>query len=73
MTNVTCNNGKNKLIEGLVASLEILEKKVKELEDDKVAKNIKIEDLEKQLRYSSTDPNTNSSNLTNVNWAETVN
>ena len=34
MANVTWNNGKNKLIEGLVASLAILEKRVKELEED---------------------------------------
>ena len=60
------------MIEGLVASLAILEKKVKELEDDKAAKNIKIKDLENQLRNLSTNPNTNISNLTNVNWEEIV-
>jgi hypothetical protein len=41
MTNVTWNNGRNKLNEGLVASLSILEKKVEELEDDKAARTIK--------------------------------
>jgi hypothetical protein len=66
MTNVTWNYGKNKLIGGPVASLAILEKQVKELEDDKAAKDIKIEDLENQLRNLSTNPNTNSSNLTKI-------
>jgi len=69
---VTWNNGKNKLIEGLVASLAILEKRVKELEEDKSAKNVKIEDLENQLRNLSSNPNTNSNNPTNANWVEVV-
>ena len=42
MANVTWNNGKNKLIKGLVASLAILEKRIKELEEEKAAKNVKI-------------------------------